>query len=553
MKFTCKSRLFSLDSFEDPSSSISDVQNLAFVIQSCSDERELKRVHSLVVKLFDFSVAFLNNNLISSYLRFRNIECARKLFDSMSNKNVVSWTAILNGYQLLEMEFEFSLLLMQMLDSGVKPNSQTYVCILNFCSRVLNYELGKVIHASIVKSNQQNLIVDSALLYLLVSCGDLESAVALFARMPQRDVISWTTMISAYAHNGYGPKAFSMFSQMQHESLIPNEFTVATILKSCGEEREVELGKQLHAAIVKKVFKEDVFIGSSLVFMYGKCGEISDARKLFDKMPSRNTVTWTSMISGYTQGGFPDEAIFLFRKMKSRRIVTNDQTIIGILGALGSKRSVLLGKEIHGMIVKRSNRCSIYICSSLIWFYCQCGEYDYAGKVLEEMPEKDVIPWTAIITGYTNKGHGSEALNFLNQMILNGIKPNSFTYSSALKACARMEDKNQGREIHAAVNKTSSLLNLFVGNSLMSLYMKCGCPEDAVKIFELMPERNFVSWKVMIIGYAKNGLCDEALKLVYRMQAEGFEADDYIYSTVLTSCGDFTHGLGPEASYFCRK
>ncbi|CAA7401751.1 unnamed protein product [Spirodela intermedia] len=542
-----------------PSSSLSveqwlaDDRRLPSMIQSCSDEREVRRIHSLVVKLLGSSVAFLDNNLICAYLRFGNITEARKLFDKMLHRTVVSWTAILNGYQQLGDEAEFALLCMEMIESGVEANSLTYVCILNFCSKVLDCELGKLVHASIIKGKWRNLIVDSALLYFYVQCGDLASASALFDRMPQRDVVCWTTMITAYAQHGEGTKAFSMFSQMQHRAFLPNEFTVASILKACGEERTLKLGRQLHGAVVKGMFMEDVFVGSSLVFMYAKCGEVLDAKVVFDQMPSRNTVTWTSMIAGYAQNGFAEEAVNLFRKMKNRRISGNNLTVVSVLGALGSMRSLLLGKEIHGLTLKWSNQSSVHISSTLIWFYCQCGEYDYASRVLETLPTKDVIPWTAMITGYTNHGYGFEALVFLNQMLLEGIKPNPFTYSSALKACARLEDVGQGKRIHAAANKTRHLLNLFVGNSLISLYMKCGFPEDAVKIFDMMPERNCVSWKAMVTGYAKNGLCKEALRLMFHMQAEGFDVDDYIHSTVLTSCGDCPCELHSESSYLpCR-
>ncbi|XP_078444505.1 pentatricopeptide repeat-containing protein At4g18520, chloroplastic-like [Wolffia australiana] len=531
------------------SSQHEDYSFLVPMIQLCSDEKELKRVHSMVIKLFVSPSSFLYNNLICAYLRFRRIDDARKLFDQMPERTIVSWTAILNGYQQLGKESEFAILFKDMIDSGVLPNSLTYVCILNFCSKIMDYALGRILHASIIKGNWRNLILDSALLYFYVQCGDLDSALALFDGMPKKDVVCFTTMISAFAQHGQAAISLSMFSQMQHLSLLPNEFTVATILKACGDEGALKQGTQIHAAVVKRMFKDDVFVGSSLVFMYAKCGEVADARRVFDQMPRRNTVTWTSMIGGYTQNGFPEEAVELFRKMKSRRIFANDLTVVGVLGALGSMRSLLLGKEIHALILKSSRQSSIHISSRLIWFYCQCGEYGYASIVLDELPEKDVIPWTAMITGHTNSGLGSEALNLLNQMVLEGITPNSFTYSSVLKACARLEDVSQGKEIHAAVKKSRSLKNLFVGNSLVSLYMKCGLPDDALKVFDSLPERNFVSWKAMIIGYAKNGLCDEALKFMYRMQAEGFEVDDYIYSTVLTSCGDLPCELRSETSY----
>jgi pentatricopeptide repeat protein len=133
------------------------------------------------------------------------------------------------------------------------------------------------------------------------------------------------------------------------------------------------------------------------------------------------------------------------------------------------------------------------------------------------------------------------------------VDPNSFTYSSALKACANLEAILQGKSIHSHANKTPALYNVFVGSALIYMYAKCGYVSEAFLVFNSMPERNLVSWNAMILCYAKNGLCQEALKLMYRMKAEGFEVDDYIFATVLTECGDFEWDMDPSSEYFLQS
>lgn len=197
-----------------------------------------------------------------------------------------------------------------------------------------------------------------------------------------------------------------------------------------------------------------------------------------------------------------------------------------------------MGKEVHAQIMKNSMQSNIYIGSTLVWFYCKCEEHPFASKVLQNMPLRDVVSWTAIISGYTSLGHEPEALEFLKEMLEEGVEPNPFTYSSALKACAHLEAILQGKLIHSSVNKTLALSNVFVGSALINMYAKCGYVSEAIQVFDSMPQRNLVSWKAMIVGYARNGLCGEALKLMYRMQAEGIEVDDYILTTVLSACGD---------------
>uniref|UniRef100_A0A0A9FYA1 Pentatricopeptide repeat-containing protein n=1 Tax=Arundo donax TaxID=35708 RepID=A0A0A9FYA1_ARUDO len=272
--------------------------------------------------------------------------------------------------------------------------------------------------------------------------------------------------------------------------------------------------------------------------MYARCGEVFDAQAVFDKMPRRNTVTWTSMISGYAHSGYGEEAILLFRKMKMRRVFVNNLTIVGLLSACGSMQSIYLGKELHAQIIKNSTEDNLQIGSTLVWFYSKCGESTCAAKILEAMPDRDAVSWTAMISGYNSLGHNVEALKSLDEMLWDGVTPNTYTYSSALKACARLEALRDGRRIHGVVNKTQALSNVFVGCSLIDMYMRCGKVDEALRVFDAMPEHNLVMWKVIITGFAQNGLSEEALKYMYRMQQEGYDVDDFMLSTVLTSCGN---------------
>ncbi|KAL5703868.1 hypothetical protein ACHQM5_022365 [Ranunculus cassubicifolius] len=515
-----------------------DPSVFAFGLQECCTVREARKIHSVVLKCFGDSVMFVNNNLISVYVRLGELGEARKVFDEMSERNIVSWTAMLNGYLKSGSDDEVMGLFIELIENGIQPNSKTFVCVLNLCSRRMDLEFGMQIHACVVKGNWSNLILDSAIVYFYAQCGELSGSFRVFNKMPERDVVSWTSMITACAQHGYGEEAISMFSKMQSEGFVPNEFTVCSVLKACGMEKNLKFGRQLHCAVVKKMFNNDVFVGTSLVGMYVKCEEPKDGRKVFDGMKKRNTVTWTSMIAGYAQNGLGEEAIALFRVMKRRHIFANSSTIVSILGACGSVRASLLGKEVHAQILKSSINSNIYIGSSLVWFYCRCSEYSYAIKVLQSMPERDVVSWTAIILGYARLGHGSEALEFLNKMLWDYVEPNPFTYSSALKACGQQESVLQGKVIHSTINKTPSLSNVYVGSSLIDMYVKCGFLTDALQVFDTMPERNLVSWKSMILGYARNGLCREALQLMYRMKAEGNKVDDYIQTTVFSACGD---------------
>jgi len=518
--------------------SLPDAEAVAFWLRSSRSAAGVRRAHAVALRSLDSLGVFVSNNLISSYLRFDEVADARMVFDQMPERSVVSWTAMMNGYQKLGRHGEVVRLFLGMLATGMQGNSLTFVCLLKSCGERCDAQLGRQVHCCVAKGGWSNVIVDSAVAHFYAQCGDVAAASTVFERMASRDVVSWTTMITAYVQHGHGDKALQMFPTMVAEGFRPNEFTVCSVLKACAEEKALRFGKQLHGAVVKKQYKYDIHVGSALVTMYTRCGEVFDAQAVFDKMPRRNTITWTSMISGYAQSGFGEEAVLLFRKMKMRRVFVNNLTIVGLLSACGSMKSIYLGKELHAQIIKNCMEDNLQIGSTLVWFYSKCGEHTYAARILEAMPDRDAVAWTAMISGYNNLGHNVEALKSLDEMLWDGVEPNTYTYSSALKACARLESLRDGRRIHGVVKKTQAFSNVFVGCSLIDMYMRCGKVEEARRVFDAMPEHNLVAWKVMITGFTQNGLCKEALKYMYLMQQEGYDVDDFVLSTVLTSCGD---------------
>lgn len=530
-----------------------DSNVLASKLHKCYAITDIRKLHAMVIKCLEHPVIIVENNLISAYVRLDDLIDARNVFDKMPERNVVSWTAILNGYVSFGLEDDALRVFEKFVESGVQANYKTFACVLNLCSRRSDYQLGQQIHACIIKGDHSNLVVDTAMVCMYAQCGDLSAAFRVFDRMPTHDVVSWTTMITACSQVGQGEEALLLYAQMELEGFTPNEYTVCSVLNACGDEKALRFGRQLHGAIVKKIFKNDVFIGTSLVDMYAKCGEIADSRKVFDGMRKRNTVTWTCIIAGYALNGFGKEAIRIFRVMKSRNIFANNLTMVSILKACGLVGDLRLAKEIHAQLVKSSFHNNIYIGSTLVWLYCKCMDYSTASKVLREMPFRDVVSWTALISGSAGLGHEAEAIEFLEEMLREGIQPNPFTYSSALKACGRLQNARQGRLIHSYINKTPAFSNVYVGSSLVFMYAECASVAEAIRVFDSMPEQNLVTLTAMIYGYTKNGFCQEALKLIRRIQAQGIEVDALLVSKVLTACGDVDWNMDPSQEHFLQS
>ncbi|CAN1787802.1 Pentatricopeptide repeat-containing protein At4g18520, chloroplastic [Linum perenne] len=519
---------------------------LGLWLRSCHTVKDVKRFHAVSYRCLRSPVVYVNNNLISAYSKLGVLDQARKTFDEMPHRNVVSWTAMIDGCFEAGLDDEALSLLIKCIEIGIRPNHKTFVCVLNLCSRRLDFDLGRQVHASIVKENWRNVIVDTAIVHFYAKSGDLAAAFCAFDGMVERDVVCWTTMITACSQQGLEIEAFGLLSRMLRSGLSPNEFTICSVLKACGVEKELKFGRQLHGAIVKKMWQHDVFIGSSLVDMYAKCEEILDASKVFRIMRKKNTVTWTSLIAGYAREGLGEDAISLFRQMQRRKVSRSDLTTVSILKACGSIGALMTGKEVHAQIIKDSVQSNEYIGTSLVWFYCKCGEWQTAAKVFQQMSIQSVVSWTAKISGFANLGHDSEALGFLIEMMEEGVEPNSYTYSSALKACAGLNAVVQGKSIHSFANKTQNMCNVHVATALVHMYVRCGYLPDAIKVFDEMPKRNLLLWRSMITAYTKNGLFDQALRLMHRMEAEGLPVDGYVSANVFGAFGENEDHAGED-------
>lgn len=201
------------------------------------------------------------------------------------------------------------------LDGDKHIGFSTYVFLLRGCIQKKSLVDGRRIHAHIIADERgymENRILRNTIVNMYVKCGSLEDARKVFDQMPERDVCSWTTMIAAYARHGPAEEALRLFQLMKQTGLQPNQFTFTSLLLACIHLDSVNEGIEIHEEIIRSGFEFDVPVANALIDMYGKCGLIEKARELFDKIPVRDVVTWTAMISGYARKGFANEALGFF-------------------------------------------------------------------------------------------------------------------------------------------------------------------------------------------------------------------------------------------------
>ncbi|XP_057846895.2 pentatricopeptide repeat-containing protein At2g39620 [Cryptomeria japonica] len=522
----------------------------ASVIPACAELGFLEQgmdIHQIITEGGFLSDIVVGNCLVDMYIKCGRMDEAREVFDRMTQRDVISWTAIIAGYTQNGYVDKALEIFKQMQLAGVKPNSTTFVSILPACAKLGALEQGMDIHQSIGEGGfLPDVTVATALVDMYAKCGSIDKACELFDRMPQRDVVSWNAMIAGYALNGFVAKALETFKQMQLEGIKPNSKTFASILSACAKVGALEQGMDIHHSIIEGGFLSDIMVGNALVDMYAKCGSICKARELFDKMSQRNVVSWTAVIAGYAQNGFVENALETFKQMQLAAVKPDSTTFASILSACAKMGALEQGIDIHQRIEEGGFLSDIIVGNALIDMYVKCGSIDKASELFHRMPQRDVISWTAMIAGYVQNGFVEKALETFKQMQLAGLEPNSTTYASILPACAKMGDLQQGTDIHQNIMDRGILSDVVVATALVDMYAKCGRIDKARELFDRMSEKDVISWNAMIAGYEQNGIADKALETFSRMQLRGVIPNSATFASILPACakkGTFEEGM----------
>lgn len=431
-------------------------------------------------------------------------------------------------------------------------------------------------------------------------------------------------------------------SPISHPILSPSD-SYAFQLQACLRNKDPVAGKSIHARSIKAGLHLSTFLVNNLINFYAKTGSISDAQRLFDEMPFKNrfswntilsayakgarfyvarrmfeemperdSVSWTAMIVGYNQMGLFRNAILMFLEMIRDRVTPTQFTFTNILTACASLDALDIGKKVHTFVIKLGLCGCIPIANSLLNMYgktgdpnsakvvfdrmklrslsswnamislhAQSGRLDLAQMQFEQMVERDVVSWNSIIAGYNQHGSDQDALVFFSRMLKEPyVRPDSFTFASALSACANLGMLKSGKQIHAYIIRTefasygpvanalismysksggveiaqkvvehtsSAVLNVVSFTALLEGYIKLGNLHPARRIFDSMKDQDVVAWTAMIVGYVQNGFNGEAMELFRVMLNEGPKPNNYTLAAMLSVCSSLaTLGQGKQ-------
>ena len=430
------------------------------------------------------------------------------------------------------------------------PNPITLSSMVRICTKANALIDGMLVHSQVIMSgHDSDLRLACRLVQMYGNFRHRQDARNVFDSMSHQDVISWTSIISAYGDHLHGHEAFALFQQMMVSGVKPNRITYLCILPVCARQDTLSMGKAIHTTIANRDIESDIVVGTELINMYGKFGSSKDARKMFDKMPERNVVTWNAMISTYAQHGNGKEALHLFRQMLREGIEPSKVTFVSTLHACAHQLALAQGKWIHGYIKTLNLEVDIAVGTALVHMYGKCEDLEEAYRAFYDIPNRDVVTWTSMITTHTEKGKGNEAICLFEMMVQEGIVPNEVTFVSGLDACASQPDLVQGKKMHIYLRDFRLDSQVIAANALINMYGKCGDLENAQKVFERMFEKNNISWSALIGAYAHHGKAKMVLHLFQRMRTEGIPPDEVTFSSVLSACS-FAGLVEDGHSYF---
>ncbi|XP_044483220.1 pentatricopeptide repeat-containing protein At4g14170-like [Mangifera indica] len=520
-----------------------DNHTFPFVLKACADNLELQKgmeIHGHLFKLgFEMDV-FVGNTLLLFYGNCGLLENVRSVFDEMRERDIVSWNTIIgllsvNGCYVEALDLYCDMILR----SGFKPNSVTTVSILPVCGSLANEVMARQIHCFVVKVGLGvQMTISNALVDVYGKCGNMMASRQVFDEMVERNEVSWNAVIASLAHTGCNKDALDMFRLMICAGLTPNSIAISIILPVLVEEELFGLGKEIHRFCLRIGIESDVFVANSMIDMYAKSGHQSEASSLFHNMLVKNVVTWNAMIANFTQNRQELAALELLRAMSVHNKIPNSVTLTNVLPACARVGFLLPGKEIHAVTIRMGFNLDLFVTNALTDMYAKCGRLDLAQSVFD-ISRRDEISYNILIVSYAQTSDCSKSLSLFSEMGLKGMMHDAVSFVGAISACGKLAATKQGKEIHAVVTRKLFHTHLFVANSLLDFYSRCGRIDIADKIFVRIPNKDAASWNTMILGYGMLGDLDMAIDLFENMRERGVQYDSVSYIAVLSAC---SHG-----------
>ncbi|XP_024516126.1 pentatricopeptide repeat-containing protein At4g02750-like [Selaginella moellendorffii] len=469
------------------------------------------------------------NTMFGAYAQHGNIHEARLLFENMPFHNVVSWNAMIRAYAQGGYSGDAVCLFHSMQLEGFKPNEITFIVVIDAWVSWKDSQLDNKTQSleSLVIDNGflADVAVGNALMNLYSRFEKFDKVNFVFEKMAKQDVVSWTTLLSAYARNGHPEKALVCLPLMDLEGHHPDSITCITLCEACGELGSLKQCLETQAVIddVSSDVRSNTKVGNALVTMYGKCGGVDLASQSFNKIPSKDVISWTALITANAINGHPHKAMRVFKLMDLEGFCVDKVAWISMIDACTCASAIFEGRLIHSALVSRGGSIDLEVSNALLSMYAKCGSLKDAVAILDVIPSLDIVGWNAMITAFARSGHYTKTIDFYRLMALEGSsRPNSITFISVLSACS-----HKGLVKDGISHFTSMVWDYGIEPvidhylCMVDLLGRGGELRDAEELLKNMPVvPNEVAWRTLLSACGTNGDIGRGKSAVKRIERE---------------------------------
>ncbi|KAL3525693.1 hypothetical protein ACH5RR_014065 [Cinchona calisaya] len=514
-----------------------DVVTFVVILPSCETFGSFwhgESLHACAIKLGLANQHSVATALLSMYAKFGDIKSAESLFDCMIKRNLLSWNSMVSAYISNGLLDASLAAFREMQLAGVNPDSVSVISVLSTCSELEAFLMGKSIHSfSVKKRIDFNLNVSNALLAFYSGFGKLFSAFNIFNRMDIRNVVSWNTMISGCIYNGQAETALLLLHQMQKEDVGFDLVTLKTLLPSCNVSEDLMLGVTIHGYAIKTGLECDVSLANALLSMYVNNGDLESGLFLFEDMPSRDVVSWNALLTGYRYHNLACDITVLTRQMIEEKQKPNYITLLSLLPSCNAH---FQGKAIHAYAIRTGIVQETPFLTSLILMYAGFGNAKSCLFLFQMGQDRTLSLWNAVISAHLKLNDATTAFSFFIQLLRREMEPDKVTILSIISACVRINNLIINDSLFSYLIRKGFDNDVTINNALIDLFVRCGNISVARKLFELLPQKDSVSWSVMINGYGLHGDGEAALSLFSHMRLSGTKPDDITYLNLLSAC-----------------
>ncbi|KAL6967575.1 hypothetical protein U1Q18_033382 [Sarracenia purpurea var. burkii] len=377
-----------------------------------------------------------------------------------------------------------------MLKRKMYPSPTSFSIVLVGCVQLESGELGAQLHCFCLKGGFCfDVVVGTGLIEMYSKCLSTDASRRLFNEMPDKNVVTWTSLVTGYAHIQQPDEAFILVREMLRSGLKPSYVTYTSLLSSFSCQYDLDHCKQVHCRIIREGLESNAYLTVTLVTVYSKCSSsLEDFYRICSTVRICDQVSWSAVISGFSNIGNVQDAYMCFSKMREAGITVDFFTFTSILRATGVISALEMGKQVHCLVFKTGYDSNVDVQNALVSMYARCGRIHNAKKVFLSMQEHDVISWNSLLSGFAYHGYGREAVEMFERMRMTKVKPDLTTFLAVLSGCSHVGLLDKGLEYFDLMKSDSSLQpKLEHYACVVDLYSRGGYLREAEAFINNMP------------------------------------------------------------------